>query len=94
MSSSAALDQLDTLDDRLDALLPFLTPLLARNIADTATSLPVADKARLYVLVTYVLESLLFCSFRPLLSFLHFHSPPCLCSLSAAPSLYQQRNES
>jgi len=60
MSSSAALDQLDTLDDRLDALLPFLTSLLARNVTDTATSLPVADKARLYVLVTYVLESLLF----------------------------------
>jgi exosome complex protein LRP1 len=60
--SDAAFDQLDAVDDRLDELSTALEPLLSKTVADHATSLPVADKARLYVLTTYAVESLLFCT--------------------------------
>ena len=46
----------DDIADVSDALKPFLkTPLL-----DNAAKLPLVDKAKLYVMTTYALESLLF----------------------------------
>jgi len=55
---------LDTLDDRLDDLTETLEPLLKHSVQDTASTLTVSDKARLYVLTTYAIESLLFSYFR------------------------------
>lgn len=65
MSTSALHPQLTELNDNLEDLEELLQPITTtRTIANTATSLPVADKARLYVLTTYALESLLFSYLR------------------------------
>jgi exosome complex protein LRP1 len=56
------LDQLEDIDELLDALTEKLQPLIKTPVHDHANKLPVADKARLYVLTTYALQSLLFCS--------------------------------
>ncbi|KAI1077480.1 Sas10/Utp3/C1D family-domain-containing protein [Whalleya microplaca] len=55
--------QLEQLDDELDNLEEALEPLL-KNIPDVASKLPLLDKAKLYVLVTYSIESMLFSSLR------------------------------
>ncbi|KAI1766776.1 Sas10/Utp3/C1D family-domain-containing protein [Hypoxylon sp. FL1150] len=55
--------QLDRLDDELEALEEALQPILG-NISDVASKLPLLDKAKLYVLATYSIESLLFSSLR------------------------------
>ncbi|KAI5844784.1 exosome-associated protein [Tricharina praecox] len=58
------LDLLDDLDDSLSVLTSTLAPLLSTPLSDVATSLTVADKARLHVLATYALDSLLFSYLR------------------------------
>ncbi|KAI5806895.1 putative exosome-associated protein [Geopyxis carbonaria] len=55
---------LEDLEDSLDDLTHNIKPLLQRSVYDTATRLTVADKARLYVLTTYTIESLLFSYLR------------------------------
>ncbi|KAI4870310.1 Sas10/Utp3/C1D family-domain-containing protein [Hypoxylon rubiginosum] len=55
--------QLDRLDDELDTLEEALQPILG-NISDVANKLPLLDKAKLYVLATYSIESMLFSSLR------------------------------
>ncbi|KAF3069107.1 hypothetical protein GL218_08028 [Daldinia childiae] len=55
--------QLDRLDDELDNLEEALQPILG-NISDVANKLPLLDKAKLYVLATYSIESMLFSSLR------------------------------
>ncbi|KAI2610445.1 Sas10/Utp3/C1D family-domain-containing protein [Hypoxylon sp. NC1633] len=55
--------QLDRLDDELDNLEEALQPLLG-SVSDVANKLPLLDKAKLYVLVTYSIESMLFSSLR------------------------------
>ncbi|KAI8957485.1 Sas10/Utp3/C1D family-domain-containing protein [Daldinia sp. FL1419] len=55
--------QLDRLDDELDNLENALRPILG-NISDVANKLPLLDKAKLYVLATYSIESMLFSSLR------------------------------
>ena len=52
---------IDLLDDNLDDLEGALEPLLQSSLSDTAGKLPLLDKAQLYVLVTYAIESILFC---------------------------------
>jgi exosome complex protein LRP1 len=87
--SDAAFDQLDVVDDRIDELSAALAPLLEKSVAEHATTLPVADKARLYVLTTYAVESLLFCAFplpsRSQTSTLMFATPAYL-RLQALPT--------
>ncbi|PWW72953.1 hypothetical protein C7212DRAFT_286356 [Tuber magnatum] len=60
MDSSTAVELLDLLDEQIDDLKPAVEPLLKDTISKTAIQLPVVDKAKLYVLTSYVLESLLF----------------------------------
>lgn len=55
------LSLLDQLDDEIDDLEDSLAPVLETGISDTASKLPLLDKAKLYVLVTYAVESILFC---------------------------------
>ncbi|OTA87535.1 hypothetical protein M434DRAFT_81139 [Hypoxylon sp. CO27-5] len=55
--------QLDRLDDEIDNLEEALQPIL-NNVSDVANKLPLLDKAKLYVLVTYSIESMLFSSLR------------------------------
>lgn len=52
---------IESLDDNVDDLEEALEPLLQSALSDTAGKLPLLDKAELYVLVTYAIESILFC---------------------------------
>lgn len=55
---------LEALDDNIDALEAALAPLTKGALADAASRLPLLDKAQLYVLVTYAIETVLFCQSR------------------------------
>lgn len=61
MDSSKVVDLLDQLDDEIDDLEESLAPLLKTALSETTSKLPLLDKAKLYVLVTYAIESMLFC---------------------------------
>jgi exosome complex protein LRP1 len=51
----------DQLDDDIDDLEDLLQPILASGLLKASNKLPVMDKAKLHVLVTCALESLIFC---------------------------------
>jgi exosome complex protein LRP1 len=51
----------ERLEDNIDDLEEVLEPLLERSLAETSRKLPLLDKAKVHVLLTYTLESLLFC---------------------------------
>ncbi|KAF2488988.1 hypothetical protein BU16DRAFT_520071 [Lophium mytilinum] len=51
---------LDVLEGNIDDLEEALAPLLDAPIADSASKLPLLDKAKLYVMTTYAIESILF----------------------------------
>jgi len=61
MDSSKILSQLEQLDDEIDDLEDSLESLLKTAFSETTSKLPLLDKAKLYVLVTYAIESTLFC---------------------------------
>lgn len=61
MDSTDIVPLLEELDDNIDDVEEALSPLLKAALLDTAGRLPVLDKAQLYVLVTYAIESILFC---------------------------------
>lgn len=63
MEPTDLLPLLDRLEDNVDDLEEVLQPLLQRPLTDTSRKLPVLDRAKLHVLITYTLESLLFCTF-------------------------------
>ena len=63
MDVLSVLTLLELLDDEIDDLEDSLSPLLTATLAETASKLPLLDKAKLYVLVTYAIESVLFCEF-------------------------------
>ncbi|KAG9244281.1 Sas10/Utp3/C1D family-domain-containing protein [Calycina marina] len=55
---------LEDLDDEIDDLEEALGPLLTPTLVETASKYPVLDKAKLYVLVTYAIESMIFSYLR------------------------------
>lgn len=61
MNASQVMDLVNLLDDQVDDIEDALAPLLKSSLQDIAAKLPVVDKARLYVLTTYAIDSLLFC---------------------------------
>ncbi|KAK0656470.1 Sas10/Utp3/C1D family-domain-containing protein [Cercophora newfieldiana] len=63
MDVSDITPQLEKLDVDLDKLEEAIKPLL-ENMGDVASKLPLLDKSKLYVLVAYAIESLLFSSMR------------------------------
>ncbi|KAI8945811.1 Sas10/Utp3/C1D family-domain-containing protein [Xylaria longipes] len=63
MDPANILPVLERLDDAVDNLDDALQPL-ANNLADFASKLPLLDKAKLYVLMTYSIESMLFSALR------------------------------
>lgn len=65
--------QLDHLDDDIDKLEQALKPLM-HNLNDVASKLPLLDKAKLYVLAAYAIESALFCKMTALVYRLCFGS--------------------
>jgi exosome complex protein LRP1 len=69
MDSSQILSLLEELDDNIDDIEDALAPFLEKTVPEVASKLPLLDKAKLYTLVTYAIESILFCTFSPLLAF-------------------------
>ena len=61
MDTASLVPLLELLDDNIDDLEKALQPLLRSPLIDNTGKLPLLDKAQLYVLVTYAIESLLFC---------------------------------
>ncbi|KAJ5118635.1 hypothetical protein N7448_010340 [Penicillium atrosanguineum] len=55
---------LEQLDDNVDDLEDVLQPFLGQSLSKTSKNLPVMDKAKLHVLITYTLESLIFSYLR------------------------------
>jgi exosome complex protein LRP1 len=70
MDVSDVTPQLDQLEEELNKAQQSLEPLMG-DIGDISSKLPLLDKAKLYVLVSYTIESLLFCESY---SFLLLHS--------------------
>ncbi|KAK4192592.1 Sas10/Utp3/C1D family-domain-containing protein [Podospora australis] len=63
MDVSDVTPQLEQLDEDLTALQDALKPLLG-DLGDLSSKLPLLDKAKLYVLTSYAIESLLFSALR------------------------------
>ncbi|KAI3321499.1 hypothetical protein HD806DRAFT_502706 [Xylariaceae sp. AK1471] len=63
MDPANILPSLERLDDAVDNLEESLQPLI-KNTAEVASKLPLLDKAKLYVLMTYSIESMLFSALR------------------------------
>lgn len=61
MDSTDLLPLLEQLEDNLDELDEVLEPVMGHSLATLSKKLPVMDKAKILVLVTYTLESLIFC---------------------------------
>lgn len=55
---------LDKMDGQLDKVEDALQPLLG-NLAEVSSQLPLLDRAKLFALTAYSIESLLFCQFSP-----------------------------
>ncbi|GAW19545.1 hypothetical protein ANO14919_090330 [Xylariales sp. No.14919] len=63
MDPANILPSLENLDDAVDTLEEALQPLV-NNVTDVASKLPLLDKAKFYVLMTYSIESMLFSALR------------------------------
>jgi exosome complex protein LRP1 len=61
MDSEQILGHLDQLDDDIDDLEDALHDILSGPLSATSSKLPLLDQAKLYVLATYAIESVLFC---------------------------------
>ncbi|POS87718.1 hypothetical protein EPUL_000313, partial [Erysiphe pulchra] len=64
MDCTKVLDLLENLDDEIDELEESMAPLLKNTLSQVASKFPVLDKAKLYVLITYAIESLIFSYLR------------------------------
>lgn len=62
MDGAHVLSLLEQLDDEIDDLEEALEPITKAPLATISSKLPVLDKAKLYVLTTYAIESVLFCT--------------------------------
>ena len=65
MESNELLSLIGTLDENIDDMEEVLFPFLRHALLDTARNLPLLDQAQLFVLITYAIESSLFCTLRP-----------------------------
>lgn len=61
MEAADLVSLIEGLDENVDDLKEALAPFLQTSLTENAAKLPVLDKAQLYVLITYAIESLLFC---------------------------------
>ncbi|RKF79676.1 putative exosome-associated family protein [Golovinomyces cichoracearum] len=88
MDCSKVLDLLETLDDEIDDLEESLAPLLQANLSSTASKFPLIDKAKLYVLSTYAIESLLFSYLR--LNGINAHEHPVFLELTRVKQYFEK----
>ena len=63
METADVVSLVDNLEDHIDELEDNIEPLLSTALATTTQKLPLLDQAKLYVVVVYAIESLLFCEF-------------------------------
>jgi hypothetical protein len=89
MDVTDILPQLERLDGEIDNLEEVLQPLLG-SLSDVSSKLPLLDKAKLYVLVTYAIESMLFCQF-PYFSPSRHSTPILIYINSFSASEWRQR---
>lgn len=61
MDTADLISQLEQLDDNMDDLEEALEPILGQSLSKLSQNLPLMDKAKLHALITYTLDSLLFC---------------------------------
>lgn len=61
MEVANLLPVVDRLEDNIDDLEEALEPLLSRSLDETSKKLPLLERAKLHALLTYTLESLIFC---------------------------------
>lgn len=61
MDTADLLPLLEQLDDNVDDLEDALQPLLGSSLNKMSKNMPILDKAKVHVLTTYALESLIFC---------------------------------
>ncbi|KAK1061985.1 hypothetical protein LTR74_010649 [Friedmanniomyces endolithicus] len=64
MESSDVLSLVEDMGSNIDDLEDALAPLLKTALSASTSKLPLLDKAKLYVLVTYAIESILFSALR------------------------------
>ncbi|OOQ90697.1 putative exosome-associated protein [Penicillium brasilianum] len=64
MDAANLLPLLEQLDDNVDDLQDVLEPLLAGSLNKMSKNMPIMDKAKLHVLITYALEALIFSYLR------------------------------
>ncbi|OJD28568.1 hypothetical protein ACJ73_00009 [Blastomyces percursus] len=64
MESTDLTPLLEQLEDNIDDLEDVLEPLLAQPLSTTTQKMPVLDKAKLHVLITYAIESMVFSYLR------------------------------
>ncbi|KAL8675247.1 MAG: hypothetical protein Q9168_000367 [Polycauliona sp. 1 TL-2023] len=64
MDTTNLISLLEVLDDDIDDLEETLAPVTKHALGYTASKLPLLDKAQLYILVTYAIESILFSYLR------------------------------
>lgn len=63
MEVSDIIPLIERLEDNVDDLEEVMEPFLSRQVSlsELSQKLPVLDRAKLHVLITYTLESLIFC---------------------------------
>jgi hypothetical protein len=61
MDTENLLPLLEQLDDNVDDLEDALQPLLGSSLNKMSKNMPIMDRAKIHVLTTYALESLIFC---------------------------------
>lgn len=64
MESDSLLLLIESLDENIDDLEEALAPFFKQPVPGTAKSLPLLDQAQFFVLVTYAIESSLFCMWQ------------------------------
>ncbi len=64
MDTANLVSLVEHLEDNIDELEENLEPLLSAALTATTKKLPLLDQAKLYVLIVYSIESLLFCEFE------------------------------
>jgi exosome complex protein LRP1 len=62
MDTANVISLVEHLEDNVEELEEHFEPLLSAALAATTKKLPLLDKAKLYVLIVYSIESLLFCA--------------------------------
>ncbi|KAI1003653.1 hypothetical protein K3495_g4557 [Podosphaera aphanis] len=60
MDSTKVLTLLQNLDEEIDDLKESLVPVLQNSLTDIASKHPLLDRAKLYIFVTYTIETILF----------------------------------